>query len=141
MPFFHPTINMAEDTKPAVPETLPGDLAKELATKTKQVDALQVELTDAADKLAIANVALAQAQEIVADQTTTIAELEATIARMQETPSAVPTLKIGNTEYEVHASKFKYDGRDYTIKELRADKALQAALVKKGVGFLIKKEV
>lgn len=81
-----------------------------------------------------------QAQKVILEQGALIQEQEAQIARLQANPAKVPTITVGKVVYEVHGQNFKFGGVEYTVKDLLGDKKLQAELVKKGVGFLVKQE-
>jgi chromosome segregation ATPase len=83
---------------------------------------------------------LTEATGIITGQKDTITGLQAQIVELQTKPAGFPVIEVGKKKYEVQAKVFKYEGKDYTIADLLADKALQKTLVGKGVGFLILKE-
>lgn len=79
-------------------------------------------------------------QQVIDEQAALIRDQEAQIARLQANPAKVPTITVGKAVYEIHGQNFKFGGVEYTVKDLLGDKKLQAELVKKGVGFLVKQE-
>jgi hypothetical protein len=87
-------------------------------------------------------------EKLLAGQKETIDAQTARIEQLQSNPSTVPTFTIGKgtaaKTYEVLVQNFNFrvDGgqvRKYTVAELLKDTKLQAALVGKGVGFIVEK--
>ena len=100
---------------------------KQIAVLTKDKAELEKELSDASD--------------LLEGQKLTIDDLAAQLAAAQANPSSVPTFTLAKKTYEVHAANFKFRAegeqpRDYTVADLLGDPKLQAALIKKGVGFI-----
>lgn len=79
-------------------------------------------------------------QQVVDEQAALIKDLETQIATLRANPAKAPTITVGKVVYEIHGQKFRFGGKVYTVQDLLADKKLQAELVKKGVGFLVKQE-
>lgn len=115
-------------------EALQSELAAEKAAHASTKDALDVLAESHADSTD----ALGQAAEIIEGQRQTIADLEDKITTLQTAPPEFPIIEVGKVKYAVEVKTFSYKGQHYTLEQLMADKALQAELVKKGVGFLVK---
>lgn len=118
----------------ATRQTLEGEVAAHKAAHATTKDALDVLSESHADSTD----ALGQAAEIIEGQTQTIADLEETVRSLQTAPPEFPVITVGKAKYAVEVKTFGYNGQHYTLEQLVADKALQAELVKKGVGFLVK---
>ena len=108
------------------------------------IESLTAERADhAATKGNLANAlgSLTEASEIIDGQKQTIADLEAQLEKLQTSPAEFPTIVVDKKTYEVTLKAFQYKKVEYTVAQLLKDKALQKELVKKGVGFLVEKEV
>lgn len=136
---------MAENaTVPEVTvESLQADLAAEQAahqTTRDELARVKSDLAHAGEQHDGQVEALNQAAGIIAGQKETITGLEAKVNELQLKPAEFPTVTVDKADYLVRVKSFKHEGRTYSAEELLKDKALQKALVKLGVGFLVKKE-
>jgi hypothetical protein len=116
-------------------------LTTDNAAKTTQIDTLTAERDGYKNDVD-------EAEKLITGQKTTIDEQAARIEQLQSNPSTVPTFTVGTGKsaktYEVLVQNFKFrlDGgpvTEYTVTELLKDTKLQAALIKKGVGFIVEK--
>jgi hypothetical protein len=74
----------------------------------------------------------------LAEANTIIDELKTQLTAQQAQPSDVPVIMVGKDQYRVTAPRFQFEGEEYSVQQLLANKKMQEALVKKGAGFLEK---
>ncbi|WP_234733243.1 hypothetical protein [Tellurirhabdus bombi] len=131
------SLQAALDTKDQAFQTLQSTVGD----KDAEITDLKQQLAQKASVIEESTAHLTIAKEMIDEQAETIKVLEQTLANKEANPSLYPTITVDKKTYEVRASsfKFKYEGivRDFTIDQLRGDKGLQKAVVKKGLGFLV----